>query len=109
MFYKFEKFPILKKLEIDHKCEPFGELNAHEKLEVLQILCDLLLVSQEFESIIQSFEEKLQQVKLAIDHDFDLLAGRLSLTRAELRQNRVKHFKEIQESKFVFDQNRSYN
>ena len=103
-----EKLPILRKLEIDHKCEPFGELDAHEKLEVLQILCDLLLVSKEFKGIIESLEEKIQEMKLAIDHDFDLLAGKLNITRAELRQNRVRHFKEIQESKFV-NKNRSFN
>lgn len=109
-FFKLENFPILKKLELNHKCEPFGDLDAHDKLEVLQILCDLLLVSKEFVGIIDSFEEKLQQMKLAIDHDLDLLVGKLNITRVELRQNRVKHFKEIQESKFVFvTKNRCFN
>lgn len=100
--FKLEQFPILKKLDTDLKCEPFGNLEPHEKLELLQLLCDHLLVTQEYQDFVESLETNIQKLKTSIDHDLNVLATKLNLERSELMYNkREKHFRKIEESKLV--------
>jgi hypothetical protein len=98
--FKFDYFGVMKKLEINHSNEPFGDLTVGDKLDVLKIFCDQLFLSDTFRQSLKSREEELANLKTLLNDQEEALALKLEITVQELRNNKDKYFNEILESKY---------
>ena len=98
--FKLDYFGVMKKLEINHSNEPFGDLNVGDKLDVLKIFCDQLFLSNTFRQSIKNREEELANLKTLVNDQEEALALKLEITVQELRNNKDKYFNEILESKY---------
>ena len=92
----------MKKLEKNHSAEPFGDLNMLDKLDLLKVLCDELLMSDEFSSAIKRIECRLVDLKDEISQELLALAEKKEMTLHKFVASEQKYFKEIQESKLEF-------
>jgi hypothetical protein len=85
---KYDVFPVLKQLEMDQSEEPFGDLTANDKLQLVRALCEILLRGRKYEELKESVDRKLTANATLIQTHETHIIRLLDMSSDELKEKR---------------------
>lgn len=89
----------MNELEINYSEEPFGDLSTYSKIQLLQTLCDQLLLGEKFEKIKGELELGIEKSKANIQDRESKLAKALKVADKDFTKSREKYMKEARDKK----------